>query len=176
VVEFHPGPPATVDVQVATKERVQVVQRVKGVQQTQTTDLKLKPLLNVPISMSGGGGWTLTFPIQPGDECWIAFSDTALDVWLQNGGSDNVQVSQRRHSLSDGIAVVGWRSTPRGLASYARSSVQLRNDAGDSFLDITDGQVTVSGNLKVGNGWTGVFSTSTGKVVTVDGGVIYDVA
>ena len=72
------------------------------------------------------------------------FSDAALDAWLQSGGTSNAPISQRRHSLSDAMAVFGLRSTPRGLQNYSTTSAQLRSDDGAVVIDLASDQITVT--------------------------------
>jgi len=107
---------------------------------------------DVPVVVYGAGGWSVTIPIQPGDECLAVFSDSCLDAWLQNGaaiGSDGlvqsqVPMSPRRHNLSDAIAIFGLRSTPNGLSDYSLDSMQLRNKDGSVVIDLADDQVTIT--------------------------------
>jgi hypothetical protein len=143
VTSFTPGPPAMVNVQVTTNEYVE-----RNTDETVisiTSDpIALPELRDVPVMMPSAGGWSLTFPIQKGDECLIVFADTPLDIWHQNGGTNNNPISQRRHSLSDGVAIFGLRSRPRGLASYSASSAQLRNDDGSVVIDLAASKVTVT--------------------------------
>jgi len=152
VQNFNPGPPATVDVVIATNELVRQNEAADGQGFAPvTTSVQVKPLVGLPVSMPGGGGYSLTFPIQPGDECLVIFADTPVDVWAQNGGVNNNPVNQRRHSLSDGIAVFGIRSRPRGLDGYSTSSTQLRTDDGSVVIDLADGQITVTAPTVVVN-------------------------
>jgi hypothetical protein len=157
VQSFDPGPPATVTVLVATSEWVDATQQFWRGQPgfvgpatpnpnatTSSGPVTLPLLQDVPVVTLGGGGWTLTFPIQVGDECLVIFTDTPLDVWLQNGGTGNAPISQRRHSLSDAVAIVGWRSTPRGLANYSLTDVQLRNEDGSVIIGANNDQITVT--------------------------------
>jgi hypothetical protein len=143
VQSFDPGPPATVSVLIATNELVKYSEGAAAIS-LKTEAMQLPLLQDVPVVMPGAGGWSMTFPIQPGDECLVVFADTPLDVWFQNGGVNNNPISQRRHSLSDAVAIFGLRSKPRGLAGYSTSSAQLRNDDGTVVIDLTDDQVTVT--------------------------------
>ena len=73
------------------------------------------PLLeNVPVLMIGGGDYALTFPVRKGDECIVLFSDSCIDAWWQSGGVQG-QIVARQHDLSDGFAIVGFRSKPRAI-------------------------------------------------------------
>jgi len=120
----------TVTVQVAIRERV----NLNGNLTWETIPL----LVDVPIFMPRAGGFTLTMPVTAGDECLVVFGDNCMDAWWQSGGVQN-QVEKRRHDLSDGFAIVGIWSQPRVLPDYKTDAAQLRNDAGDLYVEI-DGQ------------------------------------
>lgn len=77
------------------------------------------PLLkDVPVLFLGGTQHALTYKVSEGDECLVVFADTAIDAWFRSG---KVQppVTPRRHSLSDGFALVGFRSRLRALPATA---------------------------------------------------------
>lgn len=149
-------------------------------------------LTDIPIQMAGGGGWTLTFPIKPGDECILIFQDADIDSWFQSGGLANEPITPRRHNLSDAIAVFGVRSSPRVLSNYSGTSTQLRNDARTVVIDLAateikitapsvvidtgdSGEVTINGNnVSVNANDTIDLEANTVKinaanVVTIDG-------
>lgn len=102
-------------------------------------------LVNVPVAFQGGGGYTLTFPIAPGDECIILFNDRELDNWQINGPG-YAPTSARLHDLSDGIAIVGIRNQNRALSSVSTSMVCLRSDDNtlNVELDHTGGIATIT--------------------------------
>lgn len=97
-------------------------------------------LLDVPIVFPSGGGYSLTFPIEPGDECLVVFADRCIDAWWQSGGVQE-QADYRMHDLSDGFAIFGPRSQPRALPSVSAGSVQLRSDDGESYVELSGGSV-----------------------------------
>lgn len=92
-------------------------------------------LVDCPVLFQGGGGLTLTFPIAAGDEALVIFASRCIDFWWQSGGVQP-QAELRMHDLSDGFALVGMRSVPRLVPSISTNSVQLRNDAGDTYIEI----------------------------------------
>lgn len=92
-------------------------------------------LLNVPVQFPAGGGCTLTFPVQPGDECLVVFNDRQIDNWLEAGAGQPPNIG-RVHDLSDGLAILGFRSNPRALASFSTTTTQLRTDTGTTFVEI----------------------------------------
>lgn len=99
-------------------------------------------LIYVPLIYPRGGGYALTFPVAAGDEVLIVFSSRCMDAWWQNGGVSE-QVEARINDLSDGFAIPGLTSVPRALANVSASSIQLRNDAGDTYVEINADKVNV---------------------------------
>lgn len=97
------------EVQVAIRRRVKHEDGVREVDD---------PLLmNVPVCFLGGGSTYLTFPVQKGDECIVFFADRCIDAWYQSSGVQN-QVMPRMHDLSDGFALVGFRSIPKAIPNF----------------------------------------------------------
>lgn len=99
-------------------------------------------LVDVPIIVPRAGGYILTLPIQPGDECLVVFGDMCIDAWWQSGGVQN-QIECRRHDLSDGFAILGCWSQPRVIPSYSTSSAQLRNESGSAYVEISGNNINI---------------------------------
>ena len=131
----------TVTVQLSIRERVQQPDLTY-----QWTDIPL--LVDVPICIPSAGGFSLTLPIQQGDECLVVFADMCIDAWWENGGVQN-QLEKRRHDLSDGFAIIGIKSQPRKLANYSTNSAQLRTDDGSVFVDVSTSGIKLNGNVAV---------------------------
>lgn len=133
-------------------------------------------LVDVPIVLPRAGGFVLTFPIAPGDECLVVFGDRSMDAWWQSGGIQN-QVQRRRHDLSDGYAIPGCWSQPRVVSDYSTDSVQLRTEDGSSYVEIDSGKgITVHSptsitlqtpllNLNVGS-ITSAGASGSGQIAT----------
>ena len=104
----------------------------------------LPVLADVPVVFPGGGGATLTFPIQANDECLIIFSSRSIDGWWNSGGVQPAAMP-RMHNLSDGFALVGVRSRGRALAGASTSATVLRSDSGNATIALSpgNGHVTV---------------------------------
>jgi hypothetical protein len=135
IQSFNPAT-QTATVQLAIREKI----NING---NQTWE-EIPELLDVPVYVSGGGGYSATFPIAKDDECLVVFGDNCMDAWWQSGGVQN-QVDKRRHDLSDGYAIVGLRSQPRVLSGYSNNSVQLRNDAGTAYVEIAGSTINIKG-------------------------------
>ena len=84
-------------------------------------------LVDCPVFVLTGGGSFLTMPIKKGDTCLVLFNDRDIDSWFASGAVVPPN-SWRMHSLSDGMAIVGFRSLANVLSGYS-SNVHLHSDA-----------------------------------------------
>ena len=99
-------------------------------------NVNLPVLVDVPFIFPSAGGFTLTFPIAIGDEVLVIFASRCIDSWWQSGGI-GVPLEQRMHDLSDGFAILGPKSQPNIITNISATNCQLRNNLGDTFLEIT---------------------------------------
>lgn len=130
-------------------------------------------LVDCPVIMMQGGTAVLTFPITPGDSCMILFNDRDMDNWLYSGQVQEV-ASQRLHSFSDGVALVGLRSFNSPVEDYDSVRAVLRNGGaqvavGPTLLKLSN-QVT---DLKqVINGLIDIIATLTSAMSGANAGNI----
>lgn len=166
IVQSFNATTQTVVVRPALLENV----RIAGAQQN--VDLGL--IADVPVLDYRGGGFSLTLPIQPGDECYLLFADGCIDAWFQSGGVQ-ARIDGRRHSLSDAIAIFGLGSAPRALASYSATAMQLRSDDGLTVVEVGAGEVTIKATTVNVQGQTVNVTGSTNVAIsgndqtTIDG-------
>ncbi|HEM8999475.1 TPA: hypothetical protein U2T46_001520 [Burkholderia cenocepacia] len=137
VIESFDGDSQTCAVQLAIKVPVRANDGA-------VTTAALPPVVNCPVQFPSGGNCTLTFPVTPGDECLVVFASRCIDAWWQSGGVQE-QAEWRMHDLSDGFALLGFRSKPRALAGVSATSAQLRSDDGLTFVDLNP----TAGTLKL---------------------------
>jgi hypothetical protein len=105
--------------------------------------VNLPLLVDVLIVWPRAGGFALTFPIKVDDEVLIVFASRCIDSWWQSGGV-GVPAEARMHDLSDGFAILAPTSQPKKLSGVSSTNVQLRNDAGSTYVEITaDGKARV---------------------------------
>ena len=71
----------------------------------------------VPVQFAGGGGYASTWPVAPGDLCWLVVADRSIDRWFKNGGAQD-PVALHTHALTDAIAILGVRDEPSALAEF----------------------------------------------------------
>lgn len=131
----------------------------------------LPKLVDIPVHFPSGGGYTLTFPVQPGDEALIVFSQRCIDNWFMSGGVQS-QADFRMHDLSDGFAFVGVRSLARLLSGGVKTTAaQLRADDGSTYVEVAAGQLV---NVKAPGGinLNGVVIDASGNVTAPAGSTI----
>lgn len=102
-------------------------------------------LMDAPVIIMGGGPWKLTFPIAAGDECLILFNDRDMDNWFASGQS-LAPATQRLHSFSDGIALIGVNSLsnvlPEGI--YDTTRTVIKNYTGGAMIGIGETLVKIA--------------------------------
>lgn len=146
-----------------------------------TSWVELPLLLDCPIQFPCGGGFTLTFPVEQGDECLVVFSARCIDNWFAQGGEtgpsglSRSQAELRMHDLSDGYCIPGIRNISRASALECSSTdVQLRVDAGTAVISIrgnseiyqhSDVNIIIDSDLDV-------FVQADGDVNVVAGGAV----
>lgn len=143
-----------------TKMVLKVQPSIKGMIQNEDGSLQsvnYPLLINVPIVFPSAGGFTITFPVKVNDEVLVVFASRCIDSWWQSGGIGE-PMEARMHDLSDGFAIPGPKSLPNAISGISSTGVQIRNDAGTSYVEIAaDGKiklvappgVEMTGNLKV---------------------------
>lgn len=164
VQSFDPGE-QTVTVQPVIRERIRDQDGNMSF-----TDLPL--LLDVPVVFPRAGGFVLTMPISPGDECLVIFGDMCIDAWWSNGGVQN-QTEKRRHDLSDGFAIMGGWSQPRVVSGYSMDSAQLRTEDGETKISIKPGEIniiaaTVNVNATTANVSVDTASISAAETISIN--------
>lgn len=81
-------------------------------------------LLDVPVFVPTGGIGFLAMPVAPGDTCLVLFNDRDYDEFWASGNVAEPN-SARMHDLSDGLALVGFRTSAKPLADYPTDRVKL---------------------------------------------------
>jgi hypothetical protein len=83
-----------------------------GVRQAESLPI----ITGVPVLFPGGGGCRITWPIAVGDTVLLVFSEASLDKWVVTGGEVDPR-DDRRHSLSDAVAIPGLRPFKNATAA-----------------------------------------------------------
>lgn len=98
-------------------------------------------IADAPVIFLGGGGYSLTFPVDEGDECLVLFNDRDIDNWFA-GLSSGTPNSSRLHSFSDAVILVGLRSLQNVILGFDTDGLVLRDKAGTTKLKLSEGTIT----------------------------------
>ena len=104
VVQSYNPSNNTIECQPTIRERI-----IKENNEIQYINLPL--LINVPVVFPSSINCAVKFPINRGDEVLVLFSDLSIDNFWEKGGVQN-PIEQRRHDLSDGMAIPCCLSIP----------------------------------------------------------------
>lgn len=114
-----------------------------------TKNVNLPMLVDVPITFPSAGGFILTLPLKAGDEVLVCIAARCIDSWWQSG-EIGIPVESRMHDLSDGFAIPGPRSQKTKISNISETAAQLRNDEGDTYLEISaDGKIKLVATTEV---------------------------
>lgn len=114
-------------------------------------------ITHVPVCFPGSGGFSITWPIAVGDIVLLVFASGSLDKWLSVGGHVDPN-DDRRHNLSDAIAIPGLRpfsGAIDGLSSthmeiQAAPGAEIRIGGSNAF--ITRDEFLAHGHATAGTG------------------------
>jgi hypothetical protein len=120
-----------------------------AIQRTFVDGVQNFPLLeDVPVYFPGGAGWSVTFPVEPGDECLLIFSERCMNYWLITGELRPGE-NYRLHDPSDAFALVGIRSKPRKLSNVQTDGIELRADDRSTYLKLKSTGIEIKGDVTV---------------------------
>ena len=113
----------------------------------------------------------MTYPIEPGEECILLFSDRELESWFISGDVQP-EAYPRMHDLTDCIAIVGLRSLAKMITILADT---LHIFYKGNSIKITETDIQAD-NFKATNGASGNIVDSDGKkLATVVSGIITEI-
>lgn len=118
--------------------------------QGEWSNVSVKPCPDCPVLFLGGGGYSVTFPIEAGDEGLLVFSSRCIDGWYENGGDEpRPQTDLRMHDLSDGFFIPGFRSQPNKLDDVSEDALQIRNADGSVLVEVGEDGIRLKGNVTI---------------------------
>ena len=122
----------------------------------------------VYVMQSSGQTATMAFPIKPGDECIILFSEQALDTWRTKSESN----TDLRFDLSNAMAIVGMFSRPNPLVAQACSTDAIIIERSGSRITLqSGGKVDITGDTTIKGDTTIIGDTAIKGSLTVDGDI-----
>lgn len=118
-------------------------------------------LVDCPVFVISGGKACITMPVSAGDSCLVLFNDDDMDNWFATGSKQEPNTN-RHHSFTDALIMVGYRHQADKIANYSADSVQLR--MGNTIVTISENKAEITdGTAKV---------TVTGGNITLEGSAI----
>ena len=151
-----------------------------------TVNLEVQGLTIPQITMPLFGPEYVRYPIQPGDK------GVALPASFYIGGVSGLGTGTATRTQQGNLTNLIWfpignklwsTVDPNSVTIYGPNGVVLRDTDSNSVETLTPANVefdtasvNTSQNLSAGTGWSGVFTTPTGQTVTVQNGIIVNVA
>ena len=117
-------------------------------------------LTDCPVFALGAKDRFISMPILPGDPCLVLFSDRDIDNWFVTGG-DSVPNTNRTHSLSDGMVLVGFRSLADPVPAYSANGI---------IIGCAGGAVSVHDDPEMSSVHGGVIQVGTKVLIRNTGG------
>lgn len=176
LIAVHTALPGRVKTYDRTKQVADIIPVIRGVIFTEDDEPVLEDLPvipNVPVGWLRGGGYSLQFPLNPGDHVLLVFSEAATGQWRSTGQTSEPG-DLRRHDLSypfaipccapdadalDAIgadeAVIDGPSTIRlggTSAEFVALSTKVDNALGDIATFLSAVQLTLTGGIGTGAG------------------------
>ena len=136
IVSFDPGT-QWAEVQPAIKR----IFTTKG-----AVDLPL--CVDVPVMFPSGNRFFITWPVFPGDECLLFFSQRCIDLWAIEGDTQEPD-DYRTHDMSDGIAFVGLNSLPLVIEDFQMDGIDIRSPLRTSFVKVREDTIEVLASVLV---------------------------
>lgn len=160
--ELHTCTPGIIDSFDPETKRAQIQPAIKRV--LVNGDLRDMPkLINCPLGLMRFGGFLISAPVKPGDECMLHFTERSLDAWLQFGDVRQPK-DIRIHHESDAYFLPVHTSLKNTVTDYDPEGLVLRNDGNDQKITLSpDGNITIDspGDVTV--------NSSGNTVVNADG-------
>lgn len=137
-------------------------------------------LVDCPVFTLQGGGGAIQFPIQPGDQCLLLFSDRRIDEWFENG-AEAAPGDGRMHDMSDAIALVGINSANSALPSYPSDKVILSylgsqfqlTATGWNFIGEGSAEIDLNGDIvTLKNATTTLLTLLNGFITLLEGATV----
>lgn len=101
----------------------------------------------VPLCLMQSAGQTasIVFPVKPGDECLLLFSEQALDTWRANAESS----TDLKFDLTNAVAIVGLFARVNPLVKIANDLDAVIIQRGSSRVMLRSSGIDLSGNVNI---------------------------
>lgn len=122
-------------------------------------------LAGVPLMLYGSGGVRISIPVSVGDFVLVMFSHADIDAWLSLGGTSQPPGTDRRHHLSDAVALPGVMPGP----SAGQASPQIRFTSAGTIEAGGDQPLALKSDVENLRTLVGAITTGPGPAVSTTG-------
>jgi len=126
------------------------------------------PITGVPVVFPAAGGGIITFPVQVGDTVLLIFSQRSIDRWVRSEGGEVDPLDNRKHDISDAMAIPGLFTLNQALQSDP-DNVIIKFSGAEIALT-PDGAV----NINAPGGFNVVGDSTIDGTLSVTGDVQFD--
>lgn len=202
---FTAIPAKVMQVEDAGEQRVAVKPLINNVFPDWDDSVEFPTILSVQVMFPSSSTSAFTFPINAGDTVLLVFAQSCIDVFKSGDGTTQPPSDYRRFDKRDAVAIPGLfpfgmavnQQSKRTLTHSTDDVVVAHNlgtpeeceirlkptgkvEINGSQIDISsstkiDGNLINTGNVTVGVGATGSFTTPLGQIVTVADGIITNI-
>lgn len=118
-----------------SKQTVSVALQIKRLL-SDDSSVQIPVLVDCPYFVLSGGGAYIDMPIAAGDYCIVLFNDRDIDTWFDTGNVADPN-SNRKHDLSDGIALIGISPSTK-VYNHDGGIVRVLGTSGGEGSDISE--------------------------------------
>ena len=202
---FTAIPAKIMQVEDAEEQRVAVKPIINNVFPDWDDSVEFPTILSVQVLFPSSSTSAFTFPINAGDTVLLVFAQSCIDVFKSGDGTTQPPSDYRRFDKRDAVVIPGLfpfgmainQQIKRTLTHSTDDVVVVHNlgtaeeceirlkptgkvEVNGSQIDISsstkiDGNLINTGNVTVGVGATGSFTTPLGQIVTVADGIITNI-
>lgn len=118
--------------------------------------LPIPVISNVPVLYAAGGGWSITYPLNPDDIVYLTFAERSIDEWLDAVSGKLVTPAQtRKHDLSDAVAIPGIRPRTAPIPNIDTANLRIAHDSGTVVIELSPTTATIKApNVHLDSGGT----------------------
>ncbi len=136
------------------------------------------PITGVPVVFPAAGGGIISFPIVVGDTVLLIFSQRSIDRWVRGDGGPVDPADNRKHDISDAIAIPGLFALNSALQSdpnnvvikFKGASIALTPSGAVQIVApggfAVTGDTTLTGDLTVSGDIVANEVTASGKILS----------
>lgn len=95
---------------------------------------------SVPVAFPRGGGYFISFPVEPGDYVELIFCERSIDQWMAQGGEVD-PADPRLHPLDGAVAIAGVYPSTEALPDAHAENMALGKSGGTQIHFKPDGVV-----------------------------------